>query len=55
MRDASSKPGVPSAWLWKPDDPCYHTTADRYDRINPNDLKAVADVVGTAVLRLANE
>ncbi len=49
------KAGVPSAWLWKPDDPCYHTTDDTYDRVNPNDLKAVADVVGTAVLRLANE
>ncbi|MGA8857835.1 MAG: M20/M25/M40 family metallo-hydrolase [Candidatus Bathyarchaeia archaeon] len=48
------KAGVPSAWLWKPDDPCYHSIEDTYDRINPNDLKAVADVVGTAVLQVAN-
>lgn len=47
--------GVPCGWLWKPDDPFYHTVEDTADKINPNDLKAVADIVGTTVLDLANK
>jgi len=47
--------GVPCGWLWKADDPFYHTVEDTADKVNPNDLKAVADIVGTTVLDLANE
>lgn len=47
--------GVPCGWLWKADDPFYHTVEDTADKINPNDLKAVADIVGTTVLDLANK
>lgn len=46
--------GVPSAWLWKPDDPYYHTMEDTADKVNANDLKAVADIVASTVLQLAN-
>jgi len=47
--------GVPAGWLWKSDDPFYHTMEDTIDKINPNDLKAVAEIVGTAILALANK
>jgi len=46
--------GVPSAWLWKPDDPCYHTSEDTVEKVNANDIKAAADIVGTAVLQIVN-
>jgi aminopeptidase YwaD len=46
--------GVPSAWLWKPDDPYYHSMEDTADKVNANDLKAVADIVGSTVLQIAN-
>mgnify|MGYP001041898879 CR=1 FL=1 len=46
--------GVPAAWLWKSDDPFYHTVEDTADKINPNDLKVVADIAGSAVLQLAD-
>ena len=28
---------------------------DTIDKVNPNDLKAVAEIVGTAILALANK
>jgi Zn-dependent M28 family amino/carboxypeptidase len=46
--------GVPSAWLWKPDDPYYHTIEDTADKVNANDLKAITDIVGSTVLQIAN-
>jgi len=47
--------GVPSAWLWKPDDPYYHTLEDTADKVNANDLKAVTDIVCSTVLQLADK
>ncbi len=46
--------GVPAAWFWKPDDPYYHTTYDSPERLEPNVLKVVADIVAITILRLAN-
>jgi aminopeptidase YwaD len=45
--------GVPATWLWKPDDPYYHSLEDTPDKINPNDLKIVCDIVGHAILKLS--
>lgn len=45
--------GVPAAWLWKPDDPFYHSLEDTPDKVNPNDVKAVCDIVGYTVLKLS--
>jgi aminopeptidase YwaD len=45
--------GVPASWLWKPDDPYYHSTEDTPDKVNPNDLKVVCDIVKNTVIRLS--
>jgi Iap family predicted aminopeptidase len=47
--------GVPASWIWKPDDPYYHTEIDKAQRINSNDLKVVADLVGSCMLDLGSE
>jgi aminopeptidase YwaD len=44
--------GVPASWLWKPDDPYYHSTEDTPDKVNPNDIKAVCEIVKNAVIKL---
>ncbi len=46
--------GVSASWLWKPDDPYYHSTEDTPDKVNPNDIKAVCEIVKNAVIKLAN-
>jgi aminopeptidase YwaD len=43
---------VPSTWLFKPDDPRFHTDQDLPEFVNPNDLKAAADIVAGALLSL---
>jgi len=52
--EAFIESGVPSAWLFKPDDPRVHTECDLPEYVNPNDLKVVADIVAAALLRLKN-
>lgn len=47
--------GVPSTWLYKPDDPYFHTKDDTPDKINPNDLKVTADIVGVTLIRLTEK
>jgi len=47
--------GVPATVFWAPDDPYYHSIHDAIDKINPNNLKAVADTVALVVWRLANQ
>lgn len=46
--------GIPSAYMggWA-SDAYYHTCADTPDKINPNSLKVLADIIAVAVLRLA--
>lgn len=44
---------VPAAWLWKPDDPYYHSLEDTPEKMNPNDIKVVCDIVGRAMLKLS--
>jgi aminopeptidase YwaD len=45
--------GVPASWLWKPDDPYYHSTEDTPDKVNPNDIKVVCDIIKNIVIRLS--
>lgn len=45
--------GVPATWLWKPDDPYYHSMEDTVEKVNPNDIKVACDIVGCAVLKLS--
>jgi len=45
--------GIESTWLFKPDDPRFHTDQDIPDFVNPNDLKAAADIVASTIWRLA--
>jgi len=45
--------GVPASWLWKPDDPYYHSMEDTPDKVNPNDIKAVCEIVKNTVIKLA--
>jgi len=45
--------GVPATWLWKPDDPYYHSTEDTPDKVNPNDIKVACDIIGYTVLKLS--
>lgn len=47
--------GIESTWLFKPDDPRLHTGQDTPDAVNPNDLKAAADIVASAIWRLAQQ
>lgn len=46
--------GVPSVWFWKPDDPYYHSELDSPERIDPNMMKILGDIVAITVWRLAN-
>jgi len=46
--------GIPAAWLWKPDDPRYHSDRDTPAGVDPNALKVAADIVAAAVRKLAN-
>ncbi len=46
---------VPAAWLWRFDDPYWHTPLDDPMRVDPNSLKYTAEITGLALLRLANK
>jgi len=45
--------GIEATWLFMPDDPWFHTSDDTIDHVNPNDLKAAADITTHAVLALS--
>jgi aminopeptidase YwaD len=45
--------GIETAWLFKPDDPRFHTSEDTIEHVNPNDLKAAAEIVMRALGLLA--
>jgi aminopeptidase YwaD len=47
--------GVPAAWFFKWDDYYYHSEHDSPEKIDPNSIKAVADIVAISIWRLANE
>jgi aminopeptidase YwaD len=47
--------GVPAICLWGNDDPYYHSIHDSIDKINPINLKAVADTIAIVAWRLANK
>ncbi len=46
--------GVPSIFFWKPDDPYYHSPLDTIERVDPNGLKTIAEIVALSAWRLAN-
>lgn len=45
--------GIEATWLFMPDDPWFHTSDDTIERVDPNDLKAAADIVARAVVMLS--
>jgi hypothetical protein len=45
--------GVPATCIWKPDDPNYHSLNESVDNIDWNAVRAVAQAVGLAALRIA--
>ncbi len=47
--------GVPGMCIWKADDPNYHSDNEHVDLIDWNAVKAVAQVVGVAAWRVAND
>lgn len=44
--------GIPTTWLFKPDDPRFHTPDDTPAHVNPNDMKVAADIVSRALAYL---
>ncbi|ARC83273.1 M20/M25/M40 family metallo-hydrolase [Clostridium argentinense] len=46
--------GVPTTWIWGPEDKHYHSPEDKPERVDPNKLKALADILATVICRLAN-
>ena len=47
--------GVPAMCIWKADDPNYHSDNEHVDNIDWNAVKAVAQVIGVAAWRVAND
>jgi len=47
--------GVPAMCIWKADDPNYHSDNEHVDNIDWNGVKAVAQVIGVASWRVAND
>ena len=43
---------IPTTWLFKPDDPRFHTTEDTAAHVNPNDMKVAADIVCRALAHI---
>lgn len=50
-----AKAGVPTTWIWGPGDRYYHSPEDTWEKVDPNKLKAVCDIVLTSVYNLANK
>ncbi len=46
--------GVPTTWIWGPGDKHYHSPEDTPEKVDPNKLKALADILATVICRLAN-
>lgn len=47
--------GVPTTWIWCPDDIHYHSPQDTLEKVEINNLKIISDVIATAINDLANE
>lgn len=45
--------GIAATWLFKPDDPRFHTSSDLTQHVNPNDLKAAAEIVALTIHLIA--
>jgi aminopeptidase YwaD len=49
-----SDAGVPTTWIWGPGDIYYHSPEDTAEKVDPNKLKIIADIMATAVYNMAN-
>ena len=47
--------GVPACWLWKYDDPYWHSPLDTPENVDPNSLKVISEIVALTALRIANK
>lgn len=50
-----AKAGVPTTWIWGPGDIHYHSPEDTWDKVDPNKVKVVCDIVLTSIYNLANQ
>lgn len=50
-----AKAGVPTTWIWGPGDSFYHSPEDTWEKVDPNKVKAVCDIVLTSIYNLANK
>ncbi|SDJ86488.1 M20/M25/M40 family metallo-hydrolase [Natronincola ferrireducens] len=50
-----AKAGVPTTWIWGPGDVHYHSPEDTWEKVDPNKVKAVCDIVLTSIYDLANQ
>lgn len=46
---------VPACWLWKYDDPYWHSPLDTPENVDPNSLKVISEIVALTALRVANK
>lgn len=46
--------GVPTTWIWCPDDIHYHSHLDTIEKVEINNLKMISDVIATTIYNLAN-
>ena len=44
--------GVPTTWLWGPDDIHYHSPEDTPDKVDPNKLKIIADMTARVIIEM---
>ncbi len=47
--------GIPTTWIWCPDDIHYHSPEDTIEKVDINKLKIISDVVATAICNIANK
>lgn len=47
--------GVPTTWIWGDGDVYYHSPEDTIDKVDPNKLKAAADIVINSVYKLSQD
>ena len=45
---------VSAAWLWKFDDPYWHSPLDDAAHVDPNSVKVTSEIIGLTALRLSN-
>jgi len=46
--------GIPTTWLWGPDDIYYHSPEDTLDKVDINRLKYITDIITTCILNISD-